>query len=847
MQLKFIKTTFVLLFFIIFSPGESQTLKALFDNTKNETAGNADWIIDTQQPIPSPAQSGITPLTPETYWLGAISAWGVDLVKLGFTVHTLTSSYGITYGNVGNPYDLSNYNLFIVCEPQNPFSAAEKLAIKSFVQNGGGLMMVADHNASDRDNDGWDSPEVWNDLRTDSSFGIHFQSGGEANNNITGVYINIETGTDTIIHGSAGNVTALSYHAGTTMRLTSSNSSAKGHIWMNSISHGTTQIVAATSRYGSGKVGAVGDSSPADDSTGQAGNTLYNGWTEAGATDNILFLNMSLWLVSKDQVSLPAQVTLISPVDLSTATAIPTIFRWQKTATATKYQFDLSTSNTFSTFVISDSSIIDTTTAISSLNLNTTYYWRVRAKNNSGWGAYSSIRSFTTWNVPSQIVLAIPSDASSLIPIPTICKWHKETTATKYQYDLSTSNTFTSYVVLDSTITDTLKSISGLSLNTNYYWRVRAKNAAGWGLYSSIWSFTTWDIPSSVQLDIPADSSTDLLLPVVCTWHIVPDAINYKFELASDYSFSAIAISDSNVVDSFFTIHNLSGGSYYWRVTAINAAGWGPPSLVRMFSVLGVPEPVQLISPTNGITGLSDTISFTWNSLAGISRYNFQISVTNSFESIVYQDSSIVDTIFSIAGLDSLQKYYWRMRAANAAGWGLFSETWSFTQSDSQVISYRFNEGWNIVSLPFAQADDRKSVIFPAAVSSAFLYENVYVPCESLVVGRGYWIKLDSSETITLKGIPNPSETLNVFTGWNLIGSAAELCPIGSISTIPAGIIISGFYKYDGIYSSVDALTPMLGYWVKALQSGQLILNNTLVNVVNVVGIFRKSSPVGIK
>ncbi|MBA4312129.1 MAG: hypothetical protein C0417_05825 [Chlorobiaceae bacterium] len=824
----------------------AQTYKALFDNTKNETAGNADWIIDTQQPIPSPAQSGITTSTPETYWLGAISAWGVDLVKLGFTVHTLTSSYGITYGNAGNLYDLSNYNLFIVCEPQNPFSAAEKLAIKSFVQNGGGLMMVADHNASDRDSDGWDSPEVWNDLRSDSLFGIHFQSGGETNNYITGVYTNIETGVDSIINGSAGTVTALSYHGGTSMRLTSSNTSARGHIWMNGISHGTTQIVAATSRYGLGKVAGIGDSSPADDGTGQSGNTLYNGWTEAGATDNIVFLNTCLWLVSPQQ-SPPAQVVLVSPNDLSTEVTIPTTFKWRQTSTATKYQFDLSTSNTFSTFIISDTSLIDTTTTISSLALNTTYYWRVRAKNNSGWGAFSAIRSFTTWNVPSQIVLAIPSDASSMIPIPTICKWRKETTATKYQYDLSTSNTFTSYVVLDSTLVDTATTIPGLLLNTTYYWRVLAKNNAGWGAYSSIWFFTTWDVPPSVQLELPADSSIDLLQPIVCTWHIVPDAVNYKFELASDYSFSTIAISDSNVVDSVFTIPNLSGGSYYWRVSAKNAAGWGPPSLARMFSVLAVPDPVQLISPPNGITGLTDTISFTWNSISGISRYNFQISVTKLFDPIVYQDSTMSDTTFSITGLDSLQRYYWRVRAMNIAGWGLFSEIWSFTRADSQVISFRINQDWNIVSLPFTQLDERKSVIFPSAISSAFLYDNVYVPCESLAVGRGYWLKFDSAETITLKGIPNIAETLNVSQGWNLIGSTANTCPVELISTIPPGIIISEFYQYDINYTPADSLRPMLGYWLKVSQAGKLILNNFGNASVNVVGILRKSSPSKIK
>src|SRR5438552_2312737 len=83
--------------------------KALFDNAHAETAGNADWEIDTHQPIPSPAQSGIGPDTPGTYWVGAISSWGVDLVKRGYTVATNTAA--LTYQNGSNPYDLANYDV----------------------------------------------------------------------------------------------------------------------------------------------------------------------------------------------------------------------------------------------------------------------------------------------------------------------------------------------------------------------------------------------------------------------------------------------------------------------------------------------------------------------------------------------------------------------------------------------------------------------------------------------------------------------------------------------------------------------------------------------------------------
>ena len=85
--------------------------KILFDNTKSETANNADWIIDDNEPIPSPAQSGITQNSAETYWQGALSSWGVEMVKRGYSVETLPSSGSITYNDASNSQDLSKLSI----------------------------------------------------------------------------------------------------------------------------------------------------------------------------------------------------------------------------------------------------------------------------------------------------------------------------------------------------------------------------------------------------------------------------------------------------------------------------------------------------------------------------------------------------------------------------------------------------------------------------------------------------------------------------------------------------------------------------------------------------------------
>lgn len=683
--MNILKHFLVLLLLVLPAVSYAQAPKALFDNTHVETAGNADWIIDVQQPVPLPDQSTINATTPGTYWTGAISSWGIDLVRLGYTVHTLTTTYGITYGSLTSPYDLSKYKLFIVCEPQTPFTAAEKSAILAFVQNGGGLMMVADHTGSDRNGDGWDSPQVWNDLGTATAFGIHFQSVGETSSNLTGAYSNLNPSlSDSIIHGPSGDVTALSYHNGTTMTmLTANNPNAVGHIWLNGITRGTTQIVAATSRYGLGKVAAVGDSSPADDSTGQSSNTLFNGWRESGVTNNIVFLNMCSWLAAPSALTPPAQVTLVSPLNGATGVTSPSILQWNKPSGATGYQVDVSTSNTFASFFVTDSTLTDSVRSVGGMSLNTVYYWRVRAKNGAGWGTFSTTRSFTSLNVPAAAVLMIPADGAANQPSPSLHRWNGVPSATGYQIEVATSNTFTTPLVSDSALTDTTRSVGGLSLSTLYYWHVRAKNGAGWGSYSAARSFTTWDVPSAPTLVSPSDGATDIVSPASFRWNAASFATGYQIDLSTSNTFAPMLLTDSTLTDTTRNVGGFAANTlYYWRVRAKDGAGWGAFSSVRSFTSFDVPPAVPLVSPANGGTDVQSPSPFRWNTLATATGYQIDVSSSNTFAPMFMSDSTLTDTTRSLGGFAANTIYYWRVRARNGAGWGVFSSIRSFTTLD---------------------------------------------------------------------------------------------------------------------------------------------------------------------
>ncbi len=325
-----IRLVFLFIFsFIVLAATQAQQ-KILFDATKAETAGNADWVIDADQfnlsykngnPVagsgneanaqrfPTPSQKNVTSYTKETYWTGALSAWGIDLVKKGFEVETLPYNGKITYGNSNNPQDLSNYAVFVVDEPNIRFTSAEKTAILQFVYHGGGLFMISDHNQSDRNGDGIDSPSVWNDLMKNNSmqtdpFGISFDllKFNDKSDNFRSLPNN------PILNGPMGKATELWFFAGTSMTLhPDDNSSVEGLVFRTGSSFGNKNVLFASATFGKGKVVALGDSSPPDDGTGDSGDHLYNGWTkDANGNHERLIMNASIWLTKK--------LTAVNPV-----------------------------------------------------------------------------------------------------------------------------------------------------------------------------------------------------------------------------------------------------------------------------------------------------------------------------------------------------------------------------------------------------------------------------------------------------------------------------------------------------------------------------------------------------
>jgi hypothetical protein len=142
----------------------------------------------------------------------------------------------------------------------------------------------------------------------------------------------------------------------------------------------------------------------------------------------------------------------------------------------------------------------------------------------------------------------------------------------------------------------------------------------------------------------------------------------------------------------------------------------------------------------------------------------------------------------------------------------------------STVIPVEYGSGWNLVSVPSLEANMNASIVFSKKISSAFKYDAGYQTTDTLLNGQGYWIETASAEENDFSGQPLGIDTIQLVTGWNIIGSIGYSVAVDSLEEQPAGIIASNFFGYNGSYFVTGSLQPGQGYWVKANHAGSVVV-----------------------
>lgn len=189
----------------------------------------------------------------------------------------------------------------------------------------------------------------------------------------------------------------------------------------------------------------------------------------------------------------PAPPTLSSPANGATGVSTSPTLVWNASSGAASYGVQVATDSGFSSLVVDRSGLTTTSTNVTGLTANVTYYWRVNATNSAGTSDWSAIWSFTTsaGSPPAAPTLIAPANGSSNVSRTPTLRWNAPQGATSYRVQVSRNSTFTQLVYNQSGITTTSVTLPTLGSRTRYYWRVNASNAYGTSGWSSVWNFRT--------------------------------------------------------------------------------------------------------------------------------------------------------------------------------------------------------------------------------------------------------------------------------------------------------------------------------------------------------------------
>lgn len=318
--------------------------------------------------------------------------------------------------------------------------------------------------------------------------------------------------------------------------------------------------------------------------------------------------------------------------------------------------------------------------------------------------------------------LVSPSNGSQNIPVSTMLVWRQAFGAVNYWLEVADNAGFTPTLVQDSLLTDTSFALSSLNPSAQYFWRVKVRNAIGWGSFSAAWSFTTVPPPPTPPALVgPPNGASGIPLVLSLEWAPVAGASQYNVQVAEDSLFQT-PIVDDTVAASAVQIGPLSSGmQHHWRVRGMNAGGTGNWSEVWSFTTVVILTNNYAVAEGWNIVSLPLTVEDTRASVL------FPGAASAAFG---YGGTGYIET-------DSLSygKGYW-LKFETA---GSVTIVGVAREEDSLTVV----PGWNLIGAISQPVDVASVVQIPPGILSSSFYEynGVYVEADSLHPGAGYWVK----------------------------------------------------------------------------------------------------------
>jgi len=207
------------------------------------------------------------------------------------------------------------------------------------------------------------------------------------------------------------------------------------------------------------------------------------------------------------------------------------------------------------------------------MDFDNAYYGKLRVGTN-GRSAYETELPFL--QLPIAPILISPID-STVIAASVLFVWQQsQPEVERYRLELDTTDQFSVPVFSDSTITDTTLLYTSL-IDGDYWWRVKAFNALGWGEFSEAGSFDV--IITSVEDDnqLPVEFSLgqnypNPFNPITMIRYSIPERSNVSLKifnpLGEEIELLIEEIKEVGIYEAIWNAEGLPSGVYFYRLQA---------------------------------------------------------------------------------------------------------------------------------------------------------------------------------------------------------------------------------------------------------------------------------------
>jgi hypothetical protein len=601
-------------------------------------------------------------------------------------------------------------------------------------------------------------------------------------------------------------------------------------------------------------------------------------------TSNLLFGQTYYWRVrarsSSDTTAwsstwnftvLTGPITLSSPSNGAVNQNINVTLYWNTVSGIDYYDYQLDTTPNFNSPLLLSSYRTGSSLSTSNLLFGKTYYWRIKARHAADTMPWSA-----TWNFTTRITaptLSSPADnAIDRNPNVTLY-WNSMNGVSYYDYEIDTTPNFNSPLLIAGYRTGNSFTTSNLLFGQTYYWRVRARSSSDITAWSSTWNFTVLTGP--ITLSSPSNGAVNQNINVTLYWNTVGGIDYYDYQLDTTPNFnSPLLLSSYRTGSSLSTSNLLFGKTYYWRIKARHAADTMPWSATWNFTTrLTAPT---LSSPADNAIDRNPNVTLYWNSMNGVSYYDYEIDTTPNFNSPLLIAGYRTGSSFTTSNLLFGQTYYWRVRARSSSDITAWSSTWNFTVLTGPITLSSPSNGavnqninvtlyWNTVGgIDYYdyQLDTTPNFNSPLLLSSYRTGSSLST--SNLLFGKTYYWRIKARHAadtmpwsatwnfttrLTAPTLSSPADNAidrnpNVTLYWNSMNGVSYYdYEIDTTPNFNSPLLISG-YRTGNSFTTSNLLFGQTYYWrVRARSSSDITAWSSTWNFTVLTGPITLSSP----